>query len=49
RTMKIDAEKYTGPIWAMENDPRLIKCGKIIRKMHIDELPQLFPPLIRDI
>ncbi|MBF0484384.1 MAG: exopolysaccharide biosynthesis polyprenyl glycosylphosphotransferase [Candidatus Omnitrophica bacterium] len=42
RTMKIDAEKYTGPIWAMENDPRLIKCGKIIRKMHIDELPQLF-------
>ncbi len=42
RTMKIDAEKDTGPMWAQEDDPRLIKCGKIIRKMHIDELPQLF-------
>lgn len=42
RTMRIDAEKDTGPIWAEENDSRLIKFGKIIRKMHIDELPQLF-------
>lgn len=41
RTMKLDAEKHTGPMWAQENDPRLIKCGKIIRKLHIDELPQL--------
>lgn len=42
RTMRIDAEKGTGPVWAQENDPRLIKFGKIIRKAHIDELPQLF-------
>ncbi len=42
RTMKIDAEKETGAIWAQENDPRLIKFGKIIRKAHIDEIPQLF-------
>ncbi|MFH0731623.1 MAG: exopolysaccharide biosynthesis polyprenyl glycosylphosphotransferase [Candidatus Omnitrophota bacterium] len=42
RTMKLDAEKETGPIWARENDPRLIKFGKIIRKAHIDEIPQLF-------
>ncbi len=42
RTMRIDAEQRTGPVWAMENDPRLIKFGKAIRKMHIDELPQLF-------
>ena len=42
RTMKIDAEKSTGPVWAMENDPRLIKCGRFIRKLHIDEFPQLF-------
>lgn len=42
RTMKPDAEKETGPVWAEENDPRLIKCGRLIRKMHIDELPQLF-------
>jgi len=48
RTMRVDAEKYTGPVWAKENDPRLIKFGKIIRKMHIDELPQLFNVLIGD-
>lgn len=42
RTMKLDAEKETGPTWAMEDDPRLIKFGKIIRKMHLDELPQFF-------
>lgn len=41
RTMKNDAEKDTGPVWAEEDDPRLIKFGKIIRKAHIDELPQL--------
>jgi exopolysaccharide biosynthesis polyprenyl glycosylphosphotransferase len=41
RTMEVDAEKNTGPIWAREDDPRLIKFGKIIRKLHIDELPQL--------
>lgn len=42
RTMGVDAEKITGPIWAREDDPRLIKFGKIIRKLHFDELPQLF-------
>jgi lipopolysaccharide/colanic/teichoic acid biosynthesis glycosyltransferase len=42
RTMKVDAEKDTGPVWAQENDPRLIKFGKLIRKMHLDEFPQLF-------
>ena len=42
RTMRVDAEKYTGPVWAKEDDPRLIKFGKIIRKLHIDELPQLY-------
>ena len=41
RTMKVDAEKETGPIWASEDDPRYIKFGKIIRKLHIDEFPQL--------
>ena len=42
RTMHLDAEKYTGPVWAKEDDPRLIKFGKMIRKLHLDELPQLF-------
>ena len=48
RTMKLDAEKETGAVWALENDPRLIKFGKIIRKSHLDELPQLFNVLRGD-
>jgi len=30
------------PLWATENDPRVTKIGRIIRKTRIDELPQLF-------
>lgn len=41
RTMKIDAEKNTGSVWAQENDPRVTFVGRILRKMHIDEIPQL--------
>lgn len=48
RTMRVDAEKGTGPMWAKEDDPRLIKFGGIIRKMHIDELPQLYNVLKGD-
>ena len=40
RTMVKDAEEY-GPEWAGEKDPRITKIGRIIRKMYIDELPQL--------
>lgn len=42
RTMRLDAEKNSGPVWAKKDDPRLIKYGKLIRKMHLDELPQLY-------
>jgi lipopolysaccharide/colanic/teichoic acid biosynthesis glycosyltransferase len=48
RTMKLNAEKETGAVWAKENDPRLIKYGKFIRKAHLDELPQLFNVLKGD-
>ncbi len=40
RTMKVDAEKETGPVWAAKNDNRLIPAGKFMRKAHIDEIPQ---------
>ncbi len=40
RTMRVDAEKETGAVWAKENDPRLIPCGGFLRKAHIDEIPQ---------
>lgn len=42
RTMKQNAEKETGPVWAKENDPRITPLGKWLRKTRIDELPQLF-------
>jgi lipopolysaccharide/colanic/teichoic acid biosynthesis glycosyltransferase len=40
--MKKDAEAITGAVWSVENDPRITKLGKLIRKTRIDELPQLF-------
>jgi len=40
RTMKVDAEKGTGPVWAAKNDDRLVPAGRFIRKAHIDEIPQ---------
>lgn len=41
RSMMPDAEKFTGPIQAEENDERMTKIGKILRKTAMDELPQL--------
>jgi len=42
RSMKIDAEKTTGPVWAQKADPRTTTLGKFLRRFSLDELPQLF-------
>jgi len=42
RSMRADAEKLTGPVWATEDDPRITRVGRIIRKLRIDEVPQLW-------
>lgn len=42
RTMKVDAEKESGPVWAKENDPRRTKVGGILRKYNVDEMPQFW-------
>ncbi|MEH0023178.1 MAG: TIGR03013 family XrtA/PEP-CTERM system glycosyltransferase [Desulfobacter sp.] len=45
RSMVDNAEKETGPVWAMDNDTRITRVGKVIRKFRIDELPQLWEVL----
>lgn len=58
RSMVVDAEskksslahlnERDGPVFKIENDPRITKFGRFIRKYAIDELPQLFNILIGD-
>ena len=42
RTMVQDAERKTGPMWAKKDDPRVTSIGYWLRKLRIDELPQLY-------
>jgi len=47
RSMRVDAEK-NGAVWATDNDSRVTRVGAVIRKLRIDELPQILNVLKGD-
>lgn len=40
RSMVVDAEKFTGATWSEDDDPRITRVGRLLRKTRLDELPQ---------
>ena len=48
RSMVANAEQYSGPVWAGKNDARITNVGRILRKLRLDELPQMYNVLKGD-
>lgn len=48
RSMITDAEKQSGPVWAKDDDDRITRVGRVIRKWRVDEIPQLWNVLKGD-
>jgi len=49
RSMRQDAEGEGGPRWATQNDPRITRLGRILRKSRLDEVPQVINVLKGDL
>lgn len=48
RTMGVESESKSGPVWAQKQDTRVTSVGRFLRKTRIDELPQLINVLLGD-
>ena len=48
RTMILNAEDDTGPVWAGKDDSRITPFGKFLRRFHLDETPQLINIIFGD-
>ena len=48
RTMQPGAEEQTGAVWSMDNDPRVTRLGRFLRRTRLDEFPQLINVLRGD-
>jgi lipopolysaccharide/colanic/teichoic acid biosynthesis glycosyltransferase len=46
--MRADAEADTGATWALDNDPRITRVGRLLRHLRLDEIPQMWNVLRGD-